>query len=219
MTIAFPLAVFQMQEKLSIGSVKWSLGTFQEMSITGGGESLVADLAPRMWMGEVTMTIMRTAKAAQVEAIIESLDGSLQTFQMYDPRLAYPMNDPTGSILGASVPLIAALNVNNKEMNISGLPAAYKLGMGDKLGFGYGTPTRRALHRIMNNVTANGSGLASNVEVRPHFRPGVVTGLNIVLIKPYCTVRMIPGSFEPGNGIPGDFVEGMSFKVQQVING
>lgn len=219
MAIAFPMTPSQLQEKLSISSVKWWLESYQEMSITGGGETLVADLAPRMWRGDVTMTIMRTSKAAQVEALIESLDGSIQTFQMYDPRLAYPINDPTGSILGASTPTIAALNANNKQLNIQGLPAGYKLAVGDKLGFGYGAPSRRALHRIVSDVTASGAGLASNVEVRPHFRPGVAVGLSIVLIKPYCTVRMVPGSFQPGQGIAGDFVDGMSFQVQQVING
>lgn len=219
MVLAFPLAVATFQDKMSIGSVRWWMESFQEMSITGGGESLVADLAPRMWKGDVTMSIMSTQKSAQIEALVESLDGSLQTFQLYDPRIAYPFADPTGAILGASTPVIASLDANNKVLNISGLPAGYILTGGDKLGFGYGTPTRRALHRIVSDVIANGAGLASGIEVRPHFRPGVVVTTPVIFVKPYCTVRMVPGSFQPGTGIPGGFVEGMSFQVQQVING
>lgn len=218
MTLTFPLTTAVFQDKMSIETVRWWLESFQEMSITGGGESLVADLAPRMWKGDVNMSIMTHEKAASVQALIESLDGSLQTFDMFDPRRAYPIDDPTGSILGASTPEIAALNVNNKQLNISGLPAAYKLKGGDMFSFTY-SATRRALHRIVLDVNASGAGLASNVEVRPHFRPGVAVGQAISFIKPYCRVRMIPGSFQPGTGIPGGFTEGMSFQVQQVING
>ncbi len=218
MVLSFPLNASEFADKLHIQSVRWWLQEHQEASLTGGGDFLVADLAPRLWRGDVTLIRMSHDDAAEVQALIESLDGSLNTFNLYDPRKKYPRADPDGSLIASSTPVISSLSGNNKVLAISGLPAGYKLSGGDLFSFLYGssTPQRRALHRIVSPVTADGSGVASGVEVRPHFRPGVATDIELDFIKPIVRVRIVPGSFDPGTA-RGMITEGMSFQAQQVI--
>lgn len=217
MVLSFPLAASEFADKLRIQSVRWWLQEHQEASLTGGGDFLVADLAPRLWRGDVTLIRMSHDDAAAVQALVESLDGSLNAFNLYDPRKKYPRADPSGSLVSGSTPTISSLSGNSKGLAISGLPAGYALSGGDMFSFIYGSGTqRRALHRIVSPVTANGSGVASGVEVRPHFRPGVATGIELEFIKPMARVRIVPGSFEPGTA-RGMITEGMSFQAQQVI--
>lgn len=121
--------------------------------------------------------------------------------------------------MGSATPVIATLGANNKSLTVSGLLAGYILSAGGMFHFDYGSsPVRRALHRIVETVTANGSGVTPAFEVRPHFRPGATTGLAIQFINPSAKVKLIPGSFEPGTGQAGTRrTEGMSFQVQQTL--
>lgn len=217
MVLSFPLNASEFADKLRIQSVRWWLQEHQEASLTGGGDFLVADLAPRLWRADVTLIRMGHDDAAEVQALIESLDGSINAFNLYDPRKKYPRADPSGSLISAATPSISSLSSNNKGLAISGLPAGYQLSGGDMFCFLYGSGTQRlALHRIVSAVAANGAGVASGVEVRPHFRAGVATGIALDFIKPVARVRIVPGSFDPGTA-RGMITEGMSFQAQQVI--
>jgi len=217
MVLSFPLNASEFADKLRIQSVRWWLQEHQEASLTGGGDFLVADLAPRLWRADVTLIRMSHDDAAEVQALIESLDGSINAFNLYDPRKKYPRADPSGSLIAAATPSISSLSSNNKVLTISGLPAGYQLSGGDMFCFLYGSGTQRlALHRVVSAVAANGSGVASGVEVRPHFRPDVATGIALDFIKPVARVRIVPGSFDPGTA-RGMITEGMSFQAQQVI--
>jgi len=217
MALSFPLNATEFANKLRIQTVRWWLQEYQESSMTGGGEFLVADLAPRRWRADVTLIRMSHDDASEVQALVESLDGSINAFNLYDPRKMYPRSDPNGTLIASSTPIISSLSSNNKVLAISGLPEGYALSGGDMFSFLYGpTPQRRALHRVVGSVTANSSGVASGVEVRPHFEPGVATGIELDFSKPACRVRMIPGSFDPGTA-RGMITEGMSFQAQQVF--
>ena len=53
------------------------------------------------------------------------------------------------------------------------------------LHFDYGpSPTRRALHRIVEDATANGAGITGFFEVRPFLKAGTTTGLAVTLVRP-----------------------------------
>ncbi|SOC48432.1 hypothetical protein SAMN05892877_1652 [Rhizobium subbaraonis] len=217
MALSFPLNASEFANKLRIQTARWWLQEHQESSITGGGEFLVADLAPRLWRADVSLWPMFHDDAAEVQALIESLDGSLNAFNLYDPRKRYPRSDPKGTVIDGASPVISSLSGNNKQLTISGLPANYVLSGGDMFGFLYGPDSeRRALHRIVSRVVANAAGVAAGVEVRPHFRPGVVTGTALNFVSPVARVKLVPGSFEPGTA-RRNITEGMSFQAQQVI--
>ena len=123
------------------------------MSQTGGGELLRADLAPMLWAGEIRLGPMAKAESAVPELMLDLLRPAGRTFYCYDARRAYPLLDPTGSILGAATPTIYALPAGGREMQLQALPVGYNLSPGDYLAFDYtvASVTRRALHRIVSD--------------------------------------------------------------------
>lgn len=217
MSLTFPLPLASFADRLKIVSVKWQLQRRDEVSGLGSGQILAAQLSPPLWTAPVTLAPMYHDEADQIQALIESLDGSINDFYLYNPRRAYPQADPTGTILGAATPTIAALGPDNKSIQIQGLPNGYTLTAGDFLAFNYGSnPVRRALHRFVETGSANGSGSTPVLEVRPHIRPGAVVGSVVTLIKPAARVFIVPDSFDPGD-TTSVIASGMSFQVMQRI--
>lgn len=216
MALTFPLSLAAFADKLPIETVKWRLVFQQETTGLGSGEVITADLAPPRWEGDVTLGPMYHDQAASVQALVESLGGAISSFYLYAPQKAYPVSDPTGSILGAATPSISSVGADNKSLAVKGLPAAYRLSVGDFFAFEYGTnPVRRMMHRLVEAATANGSGVTPVFEVAPPFRPGVAANLAITLIKPAIKVKILPGSFDEGTA-KGLITEGMAFSVYQI---
>lgn len=234
MALQDPLPVEAFADLMRIASVKWQLQRFDELSGLGSGDVLAAQLSAPKWTGDVALGPMYHAQAAQVQALVESLDGPMRSFMLYAPQLPYPQSDPAGEVLGSgpslsldflsNVALVRSLTSDatidgvgsdNKSMRLRGLPPGYVLTVGDFLAFDYGVnPVRRAFHRIMETVTVGTAGHTTMFEVRPHFRPGVAAGLPVVLRKPAAKVFLVPGSFDPGTA-SGVITSGMSFQVMQ----
>lgn len=216
MPVTFPLSLAAFADTLPITSVRWWLNHQQEFSGLGSGEFLGAELGPSYFIGEITIARIDSREAIAIEADIAALDGSMNAFFLYDPRAQYPRLDPKGQLLGASTPTIQALIANNKAMTITGLPAGYQLSKGDYLSFDYGSnPVRRAFHQVVEPAVASAGGVTPAFEIRPHFRPGVVSGLAVTLVKPAAKVKIVPKSFQAGTA-KGSMTEGMTFQVQQV---
>ncbi len=213
MALTFPYAVTSFADILRMSSVKFQLIPDQQISGAGKGRIIVADMGPKYWEAEVRLINMEHDVARQVQAMIEALDGSLNDFFLYDPRWAYPAEDWGGPRLGPAVVTIGALNANNKEMTLSGLPNGYVLTPGDMLHFDFGVPSKRALHRIVAGGVAAGGSVG--IEVRPHIEPGATTGLVASLIKPSARMKIVPESFDPGTA-RGMITSGMGFKCRQV---
>lgn len=215
MTLTFPFSTSSFADVLRYTSIKLKLSDNAEYSGLGNGQIIVANLAPRYWMADISLINMPQADAMQVQALIEAMDGGLEDFYLYDPRCAYPQSDPDGSGLDTYVPRIKTLQSNNKEMVIKQLPVGYVLKAGDMMAFDYGSSGEyRALHRFVRTVTANGSG-ESLVELRPHIAPGAAVEAAITLIKPAARMKIIPGSFEEGEARQM-MTTGISFKARQV---
>ncbi|MHC1549391.1 hypothetical protein [Phyllobacterium sp. K27] len=218
MALTYPLSLAQFADKLNIATVSWRLKEQQQITGLGSGEILAADMAPARVEAQVDLNPMYHEDAAEVQAMIEALDGSIGTFYLHSPQKAYPRMDPKGTILGASTVTINAIVSNNKEMRLGGLPAGYVLSGGDLLSFNYGTsPVRRALHRIVLPVITAGTGITPIFEVRPYIRPGASDGLVVTLIKAAAKVKMIPDSFNPGTNDSDGITRGMSFQVRQTL--
>ncbi len=218
MALIFPRPVAEFADKLRLSSVKFWLDGQEEYSGLGSGEFLAADLGPKTWKAEVSIMDLRHADAAEVQALIESMDGSIGTFYLYDPRKQYPRLDPGGAILGAANPVIASIGANRKSLAVSGLPAGYVLSVGDFLHYDYGSnPVRRALHRVAEVATANGIGTTNTFEVRPHLKVGATVGLTISPIKAAAKMKIIPSSFDPGAGGVDRRTTGMRFQAQQTL--
>lgn len=216
MALSFPYSVTAFADVLRMSSVKMRLVGDQQLSGMSTGKIIVADLAPKYWDFEVTLINMENAYASQVQALIEALDEGMNDFELYDPRRAYPAADWGGARLGGATVQINALESNNKELTLKGLPNGYVLSPGDLLHFDFGTPTKRALHRIVVGGVVPSGGVSPTLEVRPHILPGAAANAAVTLIKPAARVKMIPGSFDPGTARQM-MTSGMGFKARQVV--
>lgn len=194
MAISFPLAVADLADILPVGFVSFELGEQQELSGLGGGELLAADLGPRLWQAQVRTPQLSHDAVRRLKARFLSLDGALNAFELYDTRGKFPQGDPGGTILGASTPSIDTLDANNKAMKVDGLPAGYALRYGDFISFLYASGAKRALHMIVEDATADGSGLTPLFEVRPHIRPGATTSTAVLLVKATGRFKLMPGT-------------------------
>lgn len=213
--MADPLSLADFADKLPIQSIEWQLHRWDEFSGLGSGDVLAAQLAPPRWGAKVQLAPMNYARAAEVQALIEALDGALGNFYLYAPQKTHPQDDPTGSKLGSASPKINTLPADNQSMTLKDLPAGYKLTVGDFLSYSYGSdPVRRALLRVCSTVTADAGGFTPSFKVRPHIPTGTTVNVNVTLIKPAAKVFIVPGSFSPGTS-RGLFTEGMSFEVMQ----
>lgn len=219
MAYTFPLSLENFASKLRLQGMKLRLLAMQDVSTTSGGGLYTAELAPAQWFGEGQIGVLTAQQAAELQAMFEVLDGSMNSFYIDHPLYRYPFSDYWGEVLNSHPTTIKLGSVasNNKEISIVDAPAGFQFPAGTFFHFDYGSnPVHRAFHRIVNTVTANGSGSASNVEVRPHIRPGFSVGTVLEFKRPALEAKIIPASYSEG-GAESVIVMGMGFQFQQVI--
>lgn len=215
--LTFPLALEDFFDGLRITTTGFDLTERMRRSETGGGESLVSDLSPRLWQFRFQVRTTTHAEQRAAEAKARILKQAGRPFFVTDPTAAYPASDPDGSTLGSSTVTIASLNSDNRRLTLTGLPANYELPAGTLLSFTYGSPARYALHEVVAGVTAYGTGTTQLFEVSPFIRPGATVGTWVTLIKPFCKAVMMPGSWEAGPRRVDGFTEGFSFDAIQTL--
>lgn len=212
--ITFPLSLADFADLLSIESVTPAMKRNDQIDGLESGLILASETAPALRTMTVKIRPLAYDEDADVSALIEALDGSINPFYMYQPPRLYPRADPTGALLGASVVTIGELDADNKRMTLHGLPVGYKISRGDCLSFNFSAGTLRAYHRVVSaDILADIDGHAV-VEVRPHFNPGTVLGTVVTLKKPAFKAIMIPDSYNEGD-VGGTKVTGKSFQIIQ----
>ncbi len=214
----FPLSLADFLDLLPINSLSLDNPEQVEVSGTGGGEILTAELGPRLWQGEIKLGRMTRFEAASAGALIDLVRGPGRGFMVSDLVRLGPAYDPTGVFIAGFTPQIAALNGDNCRLKISGLPRRYVLSRGDKLAFAYSAaPTRYALHRIASlSVTADEAGLTDWIEVTPNIRTGAAVTDAISLVRPSCKAVLIPMSSTTGTA-KRTITDGASFKFIQTL--
>lgn len=216
MVLSFPLPIDDFFARLPVAEMAFRAPPQVVINQTGGGEILAADIGPMLWTGNVTLGRMLGLETATPDVLLDLLGPAGRSFWAYDTRRPAPVADPQGLVLGLASPVIASLP-NAREMSLSGLPGWYVLTRGDYLAFDYGTPSRRALHRVVDTVVeANASGTTPAFEVTPMIRPGAITGAAVTLVRAACKARLIPGSVEKGI-TRNSVTEGMSFAFTQTL--
>lgn len=167
----------------------------QEYSRDGRGRPYVKSKGEAVWTAQFQTVPMTFQSSLEYAAKLNSLDGAIGTFYAYDKRRPYPKEYADGDFADSGK--INTLNSNNKAMSLKSLPASFKLSVGDYLAFDFASG-RRALHQIMESVTADGSGLTTEFEVRPHIRPGIVLSpdVAVTLKKPSAIFVIEPGTLQ-----------------------
>lgn len=188
MTITFPRT--DILPATAFTDQTFQLTSRQELSRTAGGVTIGKDLGPALWLAGYTTTQLSDDDALAYEAKLNSLDGVIQTFEASDLRRRYPRVYPSGA--GANNGALASVNANNKALALSGLAAGQVVSAGDYLSFDYGDS--RALHQAVETVTANGSGVTAQFEVRPHIRAGFELETAVTLKLPSGIFVLVPAS-------------------------
>lgn len=183
----------------------------QETSRTAGGATLAKDLGPALWFGDWTTMSLENDDALAFEAKLNSLDGAINTFEAGDLRRPYPKAYANGAFNDTG--LLKSVNANNKALSFKSLPDGFVLTAGDYLAFNYGTS--RAFHQIVESGTADGTGVTSEIEVRPYIRPGFTLNTAITLKEPKAVFRMLPGSISTQTD--GALFTTISFKAVQAL--
>lgn len=216
--LTFPLGTGQFAAIIGKTTVKFWLANSMQWSGLASGKLIPADTAPKYWMAEIGIINMSNAEAMAVQAIIESMDGGLNDFYLYDPRCEYPQYDPTGSIIGSSTITNTDVANNGIVMDFTGFPEDYELRPGDMFAFNFGPGNAyRALHRVVQGGTANGDGDINGVEFRPRLAdPDLATGKTMDFKRPSARMKLLPDGFDPG-AAKLMMTTGMSFKCRQVV--
>lgn len=212
--LTYPLSLATFFQGLRIASGDLRLTGGLQENATGGGEVITAAIGARLW--EADATIAASDDPGAVEAVLASLQTPGFTFFADARKRPFPAADPTGSLLGASTPIIATLPAGGRSMTLSGLPANYVLRAGDFISFQRGSPVRYEMHQLVTSATANGSGVSPEFDVVPAIRPGVTVSTPVVLSRPFFRAVIVPGSvkFSPFSLGPR---QGPSFTYRQTL--
>lgn len=168
-----------------------------EYSRLADGRTIVKNLGPAIWIAEWSFRDVSHDTAVDLEAIINSLDDGVWGFYGYDIRRPYPKNYPDG-VFDDTFTIDSTSD--NKTIKLSDGPANFALSRGDYMQFNFTNDgqTYRALHQIMEDVTADGSGDTAWFEIRPHLIDGAGAGTAVTLKKPSALFKLEPNSFDPG---------------------
>lgn len=217
MAYTFPLPLADFFAGLPIQTAVPDLTEAVEMSQSGGGEILTADVGPRLWKMDVSIRPGYYADIEPIKAKLNLLRRAGRSLIVHAIPSMYPAADPTGSILGANVVQLDGVNVNHRDISLSGFPPGYKISVGDCMSFTYGSnPVRFAMHQFVGEAYANGEGVISPIEVIDFIRPGFTLGAPVTIIKPAFKAIVVPGSTNPGR-VGQRMIDGLQFTVMQTL--
>jgi len=186
MTVAYPLDLLA---DFPGWSTKFEPLYRQEQSRTSGGVTYIKDLGSPLWSAAYQSRQLKPNELDAWRARIEALEGGLQYFRGYALSRTRPIAYPSGKAMPESGVALSAIGGDNKSVTISGLGAGYVVSLGDMIQI-----SGSGLYRVVEPVVANAAGIAGPFEVRPHLWPGTAAGAAITLIRPSCTMMIVPGS-------------------------
>lgn len=216
MAYTYPVPTAEFVDLLKPVAATMTAPPVTEKSETAAGEVITRALGPSLWRGQIDLAPDYRENVRAARALIEMLARPGASFVMRDPVYGGPREDPLGAILGGAAPKLTAV-AGNGDATIGSLPAQYQFRAGDYFSFTYGTaPVRYALHQIVKDAKANGSGNASGIVVHPPIRAGWTANAAVRLIRPICKAVIVPGSVSEATYGPVSLA-GLSFRWQQTL--
>lgn len=139
----------------------------------------------------------------QWTAWVDSLSGSARTFYGYDVYHPFPRRYASGfagmtRAGGGAFDGDASdwgVTANRDEVVLYGLPAAFRLSERDYIGFRWGA-SKRALVRVIEDASVNGEG-TGQWSIQPSLPTVVPENAIAYLARPTCTMRIVPGTYDP----------------------
>lgn len=160
MAVTFPLSLPSVRSSREIEIVGDSVVGMSVSPFTR--EQQVYVHQGEQWRARVMLPAMKRANAEEWVAFLIALNGLEGTFLMGDPSASTPRGTWSGG-----GPLVNGSSQTGKSMNIDGLTASVTIKKGDWFQLGSGSGSK--LHKIVLDVTANGSGQAA-IDFWPRLR-------------------------------------------------
>lgn len=160
----------------------------RDQSRAADGQTFERDLGPPLWRLEARTRILRPNEMsrwrARVNAIVNKQDAIYGRPLERTYPISYPRGSwPTGSLFSGTGTL-SLIATDRQSVSVSGLPAGFKLVIGDMLAIG------TDLHQAVSDSTASSGGVASAIAVVPPVWRGVTTGAPVKLKAPACLMRI-----------------------------
>lgn len=224
MTLTFPRP-FPIEK---IRSIDFNLVEYMGVNLLVGGQTQVRSAAARRWRAVCTTPPVTEAEAQKWEAWRDSQRGGLRDALIYHPARAYPAAYREAAInAGGFVPMVKAgggaftggavvTSLATYVIGLSGLPAAFQMSAGDLVGL-IGGNGKYAVHRIVEDAVADGSGLASlavEAEVLTNVFSVGSPGVTANFVKPACVMTFEAGTWSAGRDIE---LQPISFSMIQTL--
>lgn len=192
MSLPETLGIADLYDRLRIQNVDFKPLWMQQQSVTGGGETRSADRAPMRWAAEITTVAMEHAEAEGIMALLNSRGGGLKTLLLTNSRLPYPSSDPTGSIIGSTVPKLGTIT-DRLHVAFTGFPNGYVIPVGTYFSIVFDA-SRYYLGQFAEARTAATGGAVTSVEIWPPL-PAAISGTpDIIIKKPPAKFRLVANS-------------------------
>lgn len=135
-------------------------------------------MGPPVWTCAYTTPPMPNADAGRLEARLQRCLTDGEVFEGYDHRRIGPASNPNPGLAGVTIGGIAT---GNRKLRLDGLPAGFVLSDGDYIAWDH--PVGRVLHRIAEDIAADGTGSTDLIDISPAIIPGAVAGATVRLKK------------------------------------
>jgi len=209
MTISFPRDLPEFSGRLLFSQADFDPFYQQTMSPSRGGQVQVANLGPDLWSMSFATDPISYQTGLEYMAWIQSLRGGARLFKAWHPLRRYPYAYPNGFAAltragGGAFDGTCTLNAIATErdtITLTTLPASFQFNIGDMVSFPMLSGATRALVRVLEAATANGSGVAT-LAIEPTIPLAATTGVTATLVKPWCLAvidaKSIKGPMRPG---------------------
>ena len=171
----------------------------QEQSRQQSGVTRLKDFGEPLWMMSASTRSLSRRELDYWRARLDALENGINTFKGYPLSrcwpIAYPGGSwPTGVSFSGDTAAVHTVS-STKSLRLKSLPAAYVVSVGDMLSITYST-SKHGLVRVMETVTADGSGDTAAFEVRPHLPIGVAVNDVVSVKRPWTPMTIVPGSIQ-----------------------
>jgi hypothetical protein len=187
------------------GDIEFELVHAVAVTPEQGGRLVSVELGEARWRMKVRTATMDMTRLGEWRAFLASLKGAGRTFLGLDVSRRYPVTYSTGfaglnRAGGGSFDGTAtswSVNSTRDEITLNGLPASFRLRPGDMVGLSWSSGAKRTLHRVLEDVTGNGSGVGT-WQVEPGVPTWAPGGATATLDQPSAVMRVQPGSVSIG---------------------
>lgn len=183
MALSFPLPLATLFTGVDFVRVSFTLSENLRVGRTAGGGRVVNSYGTRFFYGHCRLRMLPHAQQRDLEGLFDAIRGERGATFFVTPIPNLQTGLQNGTLSNLTTAYTAVVN---------GVGAGRVIPRGTLLSFPWGS--RYAMHRTVEQVTANGSGVAT-LDVEPYIKPGWTAGVAVNLTSPIALAGYVPGSY------------------------